>query len=128
MVRMSASDDRQNRSEEVSVDLDAGTSLGKSFKDPGTPSSHGLPKAATRARKKRNSDEEYDEFHPEEVTYKKKVVRKEYNDSGKERVVARKVSRSSVAKRGIPPTSENLGSFEQVRQTPCLRRRARRGK
>ena len=53
----------------MSVDHDVGTSLGKSFEDPGTPSSQGLPKAATRAGKKRNSDEEYDEFHPEEFTY-----------------------------------------------------------
>ena len=74
------SEDSQNRSEE-NVNLSAGTSPDDSTdSDPGSPSSHGLPPAATRARKKKNSDEEDSDFQPDEVTSKKSpqrvVVRK----------------------------------------------------
>ena len=58
---MSASGDSQNDSRELSIDADPGTSpeaSSPSSEDPGTPSSHGLPKAATRARRKLNLDEE----------------------------------------------------------------------
>ena len=70
-----ASGDSQNDSRELSIDADSGTSpeaSSSSLEDPGTPSSHGLPKAATRARRKLNSDEEDSDFVPEEVLAKQR--------------------------------------------------------
>lgn len=58
-MSMSGLDDNQNRSRDASVYLDARTSLEQSFEDPGTPSSHGLPKDARRTRKHKNSDEDF---------------------------------------------------------------------
>lgn len=76
---MSGSKDSENDFREPSVDLEAGTSpeASSSSEDPGTPSSHGLPKAATRARRKLNSDEEDSYFVPEEVLAKKQQEKKE---------------------------------------------------
>ena len=60
---MSSAEDSENNFREQSVEMDSGTSPeSSSSSDPGTPSSHGLPKAATRARKKLNSDEEDSDF------------------------------------------------------------------
>ena len=64
--------------------MDYGTSPESSSpSDPGTPSSHGLPKAATRARKKLNSDEEDSDFVPEEILAKKqeKAAKKAANEA-----------------------------------------------
>ena len=71
---MSASCDSQNDSREPSIDANPGTSPepSSSSEDPGTPSSHGLPKAATRARRKLNSNEEDSDFVPEEVLAKQR--------------------------------------------------------
>ena len=108
-------------SEEPNVDLEAGTSPEQSFEDPGTPSSHGLPKAATRARKKKDSDEEDEDFQPEEVTSKKKkaTVHKEYANTQKERGVTRKICQSTAAKRGIPPLKRIQATQSQARQNLC---------
>ena len=72
---MSASGDSQNDFSDPSTDADPGTSPDpstSSLEDPSTPSSHGLPKAATRARRKLNSDEEDSDFVPEEVLAKQR--------------------------------------------------------
>ena len=56
---MSSAEDSENNFQEENIVMSSGTSPESSSpSDPGTPSSHGLPKAATRARKKLNSDEE----------------------------------------------------------------------
>jgi len=91
---MSASDDSENNFREQSGDLDSGTSPEESFDD--VPSSPDLPKAAIRTRRKLNSDEEDEDFIPDEVppkskqdksvkdtaaatsSQKKKAIRKEY--------------------------------------------------
>ena len=72
---MSASGDGQNDSRELSIDADPGTNPeanSSSSEDPGTPSSHGLPKATARARRKLNSDEEDSDFVLEEVLAKQR--------------------------------------------------------
>ncbi|KAI5021974.1 hypothetical protein ZWY2020_058704 [Hordeum vulgare] len=74
----------KNNFSEPSVEMDSGTSPERSPSDPGTPRSHSLPKAATRSRRKINSDEEdvdfiHDKYIPQkEKTTIKKIVRKEY--------------------------------------------------
>ena len=79
MDNMSGSEDSDNDFREQSADMDADTNpeASQSSKDPGTPSSHGLPKAATRARRKLNSDEEDLDFVPEEILAKKQQEKKE---------------------------------------------------
>ena len=61
-VSMSNLSNSQNRSEEHSVDLDAGSSPEESY-HPGERSSPSLPPTATRTRKKTNSDDEDEGFH-----------------------------------------------------------------
>ena len=86
---MSDPEDSQNDLREQSVDMSSGTSPEGSFDD--VPSSPDLPKAATRTRRKLNSDEEDEDFIPEELpkkddaatsSKKKKAIRKEYASSG----------------------------------------------
>ncbi|KAI5006072.1 hypothetical protein ZWY2020_033315 [Hordeum vulgare] len=80
------SEDSQNNFSEPSADMDSGTSLERRPSDQGTPTSHGMPKAATRSRRKINSDEEDVDFIPEECVPQKqkekttvrKTMRKEY--------------------------------------------------
>ena len=91
--------------------MDEGNSPEGSFEDTCNPSYHGLPNAAIRERKK-NLNEEDSDFQPRELTSKKGVVRKEYANTQKERTVARKVSESTDAKRGIPLTSKNPRRFK----------------
>ena len=79
---MSDSGDSQNTSAHESVDLDASTSTDESiFYDGERSSPSDLPKATRRTRKQKDSDEEDEDFHIEEVSSKKKatVVRKEYD-------------------------------------------------
>ena len=59
---MSGTDDSQNDFREENVDMSSGTSPEGSYDD--MPSSPDLPKAATRARRKLNSDEEDEDFVP----------------------------------------------------------------
>ena len=101
---MSGSDDSQDDLREREVDLSPGTSpdaISSCPEEPGTPSSHGLPKAATRARKKLNSDEEDSDFVPEEVLAKKqdKVAKKSANEATSSRRTVSKVYASSEAMR-----------------------------
>ncbi|KAE8794210.1 40S ribosomal protein S5-1 [Hordeum vulgare] len=58
--------DCHNNFSEPSCEIESGTSLEKTPSDPGTPSSHCLPKAATTSRRKINSYEEDVDFIPEE--------------------------------------------------------------
>ncbi|KAE8771357.1 putative receptor protein kinase ZmPK1 [Hordeum vulgare] len=83
---MSSIDDSQNNFGEPHVESDSFTSPERTPSDPGTPNSHGMPKAATKSRKKLNSDEDDYDFVPVEFALQKqkeksavrKVVRKEY--------------------------------------------------
>ena len=75
---MSEQSDSQNKSEDQ-VHLSEGTSPSRSYDGSrSTPSN--LPKAATRARKKRTSDSEDEDYVAveEEATSKRKVLKKEY--------------------------------------------------
>ena len=99
---MSDPEDSQNDLREQSVEMDSGTSPeSSSSSDPGTPSSHGLPKAATRARKKLNSDEEDSDFVPEEILAKKqeKAAKKSANEATSSRKVVGKTYASSASVR-----------------------------
>ena len=101
-VSMSSAEDSENNFREQSVEMDSGTSPeSSSSSDPGTPSSHGLPKAATRARKKLNSDEEDSDFVPEEILAKKqeKAAKKAANEATSSRRAVRKEYASSEAMR-----------------------------
>ncbi|KAI4973267.1 hypothetical protein ZWY2020_028975 [Hordeum vulgare] len=78
---MSGSDDSQNYFREESIEMDVGTSPERTDSNPGSYNSHGLPKAATRQRRKLNSDEEDSYFLREETSAPpkappRKVVRK----------------------------------------------------
>ena len=75
---MSDQSDSQNKSEEQ-VHMSEGTSPSSSYDGSwSTPSN--LPKAATRARKKRTSDSEDEDYvaAEDEATSQKKVLKKEY--------------------------------------------------
>lgn len=79
-------EDSQNMSVSGEVNLIAGSSPMGSSCDPGIPSSHGLPPAATRTKKRKNSNEDYDDFISSEV-----------ESNRKERLVSRKVSATTAA-------------------------------
>src|SRR4051812_14634904 len=69
---MFGSEDDQNDLREPGIDADPGTSPeARSFASDDNPSSHDVPKAATRARKKLNLDEEDSNFVPKEILAKK---------------------------------------------------------
>ena len=73
---MSEASDSQNKSEEQ-VNLSEGTSPSSSYDEGSRSTPSNFPKAATRQRKKRNSDSEDEDFViEEEVTSKKEVLRK----------------------------------------------------
>ena len=75
---MSDQSDSQHKSEEQ-VHLSEGTSLSRSYDGSrSTPSN--LPKAATRARKKKTSESEDEDYVAveDDATSKKKVLKKEY--------------------------------------------------
>src|SRR6266496_5047857 len=76
---MSDQSDSQNTSEEQ-VNLSEGTSPSSSYDEGSRSTPSNLPKAATRTRKKRNSDLEDEDYVAveEEVSSKKKVVKKEF--------------------------------------------------
>ena len=76
---MSHQSDSQNKSEEQ-VTLSEGTSPSSSYDDGSRSTPSNLPKAATRARKKRTSDSEDEDYVAveDEATSKKKVLKKEY--------------------------------------------------
>jgi hypothetical protein len=109
---MSDASDSQNASE-ANVDLSAVSSPEGSFDEGSRSTPSNLPKAAKKTRKAKGSESDDEDFHPEEVTSKKKpnVVSKEYGTQ-KERGVIRKISASTAAKRGIP--SENPGGSQQA--------------
>nr|XP_040245355.1 uncharacterized protein LOC120964623 [Aegilops tauschii subsp. strangulata] len=75
---MTDNSDSQNRSEQQ-VNLSEGTSPFDSYDDGSRSTPSNLPKAATRQRVKRNSDSEDEDYVAnEEVTSRKKVVKKEF--------------------------------------------------
>src|SRR3990170_2012889 len=75
---MSDNSDSQNRSEQQ-VNLSEGTSPSGSYDEGSRSTPSNLPKAATRQRKKRTSESKDEDFvADEEVTSKKKVLKKEY--------------------------------------------------
>ena len=75
---MSDQSDSQNKSEEQ-VNMSEGTSPSGSYDEGSRSTPSNLPKAATRTRRKRNSESEDEDFVvDEEVTSKKKVVKKEF--------------------------------------------------
>ena len=71
--------DSQNKSEEQ-VHMSGGTSPSSSYDDGSRSTPSNLPKAATRARKKKTSDSEDEDYVAveDEATSKKKVQKKEY--------------------------------------------------
>lgn len=90
----SEAEDSQNLQGSEDVQVSAGTSPESSSSfNPGSPSDHGLPPAATRTRKRKNLDDEDEDFVPSEV-----------KSSRKERVVVNTVSATTAAKRGIALT------------------------
>nr|XP_020148456.1 uncharacterized protein LOC109733643 [Aegilops tauschii subsp. strangulata] len=77
---MSDQSDSRNRSEEHQ-NLSEGTSPSSSFDDGSRSTPSNLPKAATRHRKKRTSESEDEDYiADEEVTSKKKLIKKEQVD------------------------------------------------
>ena len=76
---MSDQSDSQNRTEEQ-VQIIEGTSPSSSYDEGSRSTPSKLPKAATRSRKKRTLDSEDEDYVAveEEVSSKKKVLKKEY--------------------------------------------------
>ena len=76
---MSDQSDSQNKSEEQ-VHMSEGTSPSSTSDDGSRSTPSNLPKAATRTRKKKTSDSEDEDYVAvdEEVSSKKKVLKKEY--------------------------------------------------
>ena len=74
---MSDQSDSQNKSEEQ-VQMSEGTSPSSSYDDGSRSTPSNLPKAATRARKKRTSDSEDEDYVAvdDEATSKKKVLKR----------------------------------------------------
>ena len=104
---MSDASDSRNVSEQH-ADLSSGSSPEESYYE-GERSSPGLPKAATRAGRKRTSDDGDEDFVPSEATSKKKtVLRNKYGTSAstrpsaKDKVVVRKVPLSKTHKATAP--------------------------
>ena len=63
------------------MDLSEGTSPSGSYDEGCRSTPSNLPKARTRQRKKKSSDSEDEDFDIEEVSSKKKVLKKEYVDA-----------------------------------------------
>src|SRR3990170_4813492 len=78
-ANMSDQSDSQNKSEEQ-VNMSEGTSPSSSYDEGSRSTPSNFPKAATRTRKKRNLDSEDEDYvaAEEEVSSKKKVLKKEY--------------------------------------------------
>ena len=76
---MSDQSDSQNKSEEQ-AHMSVGTSPSSSYDEGSRITPSNLPKAATRARKKKTSDSEDEDYVAveDEATSKKKVLKKEY--------------------------------------------------
>ena len=98
---MSDASDSQNLSEQH-ADLSEGSSPEESFYE-GERSSPDLPKAATKTRKKRTSDDEDEDFVASEATSKKRtVVAKEYGKAAsskpaaKDKTIVRKVTKQTM--------------------------------
>ena len=77
--------DSQNKSEEQ-MDLSEGTSPSGSYDEGSRSTPSNLPKAQTRQRKKKTSDSEDEDFEIEEVSSKKKVLKKEYGDAASTKI------------------------------------------
>ena len=79
---MSDQSDSQNKSEEQ-VQVSEGTSPSSSYDDGSRSTPSNLPKATTRARKKRTSESEDEDYVAieDEATSKKKVLKKEYGSA-----------------------------------------------
>ena len=82
VAKMSDQSDSQNRSEQQEQ-LSEGTSPSSSYDEGSRSTPSNFPKAATRTRKKRTSDSEDEDYvaTEEEVSSKKKVLKKEYGTS-----------------------------------------------
>ena len=110
---MSDQSDRQNKSEEQ-VHMSEGTSPSSSYDDGNRSTDNNLPKAATRARKKKTSDSKDEDYVAveDEATSRKKVLNKEYGTTAatkpemKTKAPARRVPMSKAR----TSTQETLGS------------------
>ncbi|KAE8777700.1 40S ribosomal protein S5-1 [Hordeum vulgare] len=71
LQNQNCSDDNQNNFSEPHDESDSSTSPERTPFNLGTPSSHGMPKASTRSRKKLISDEEDSDFVPEVPPHQK---------------------------------------------------------
>jgi hypothetical protein len=110
---MSDNSDSQNRSEEQ-VNLSEGTSPSDSYDDGSRSTPSNLPKAATRQRRKRNSDSEDEDFvADEEVTSRKKVVKKEFGTAASTKPGMKK---KAPAKR-IPMSKARASTQETIEFT-----------
>ena len=82
VCKMSDASDSQNRSEQH-VQMSEGSDPSSSYDEGSRSTPSNLPKAATRTRKKRNSDSEDEDYVAveDEATSKKKVLKKEYGST-----------------------------------------------
>lgn len=101
IISSSDAEDNQNVLGLEDVNLSVGSSPEESSSDTGSPSDHGLPPTTTRSRKRKNSDKYDDDFIPSEL-----------ESSRNERMVSKKFSASTAAKRGATLTHE-VGSSVQ---------------
>ena len=128
---MSDQSDSQNKSEEH-VQLSEGTSPSSSYDEGSRSTPSNLPKAASRARKKRTSDSEDEDYvvAEDEATSKKKVVKKEFGTAASTKPG---MNRKALARR-VPmskpraSTQETLGSEPKKAAAEGKKKERKRGR
>ena len=111
---MSDQSDSQNKSEEQ-MNMSEGTSPSSGYDEGSRSTPSNLPKAATRTRKKRNSDLEDEDYVAveEEVSSKKRVVKKEFGSAASTKSG---MHRKNPAKR-VPMSKASASTQETVEFT-----------
>ena len=89
------------------MDLSEGTSPSGSYDEGSRSTPSNLPKAQTRQRKKKTSDSKDEDFEIEEVSSKKKVLKKQYADAA-----STKPGQHEKAPAGRVPMSKSRGSTQ----------------
>ncbi|XP_020201384.1 uncharacterized protein [Aegilops tauschii subsp. strangulata] len=111
---MSDQSDSQNKSEEQ-VNMSEGTSPSRSYDEGSRSTPSNFPKAATRTRRKRNSDYLDEDYvaAEEEVNSKKKVVKKEFGTTASTKP---SLNKKAPAKR-VPMSKARASTLEASKST-----------
>ena len=114
--------DSQKKSKEQ-MDLSEGTSPSGSYDEHSRSMPSNLPKAQTRQRKKKTSNSEDEDFEIEEVSSKKKVLKKEYGDDA-----STKPGKNVKAPSRRSPMSKARGATQKTMKFSLEQRSGEEGK